>query len=404
MAEHPPGNTARAWLGVVALAVAAFGIVTTEFAPVGLMSAIAGAFDRPAAEIGLSVTVYAWIGAAAGLLSPILLKALPRKQLLVALVFALAASNAVAAQSSGFAGFLAARMAGAVAHGCFWAVATAVAAEIVPRERLGLATAIVFGGITVAIVLGVPLTNLVGEMSGWRFAFAAIAVLGLVTGVTIAVLLPPVGPPAVAGWRSMAAVLGEGAMRTIYGVTALMAIGHFAAYTFIEPYLRAVPGTAEAMVSASLAAFGAAGVLGNMLTGALADRYMRPLIAGGFAVLVAALAGLGLAGPALGPLVTLALVAAWGGAVSVLFAGLQIWMLRTSGAAAMPAAAIHAAVVNLAIGLGASCGALLMQGRGPERVMLAAAGIALVPLAAVLIGRPRGLERVGTDEAKRAPA
>ena len=404
MAERSSGNTARAWLGVVALAAAAFGIVTTEFAPVGLMSAIAGAFDRPAAEIGLSVTVYAWIGAAAGLLSPILLQAVARKQLLVVLVFALAASNAAAAQSSGFGGFLAARMAGAVAHGCFWATAMAVAAEIVPRERLGLATATVFGGITAAIVLGVPLANVVGEVGGWRMAFAAMTGLGLVTGAAMAALLPPVGPPAMTGWRSMATVLGDRTMRAIYGVTALMAIGHFAAYTFIEPYLKAVPGTAEAMVSVSLAAFGAAGVLGNMLTGLLADRHMRPLIGCAFAVLVVALAGLGLGRSVLGPIATLALVTAWGGAVSALFAGLQVWMLRTAGTAAMPAAAIHAAVVNLAIGVGASCGALLMKGGGGGGVMLAAAGMALAPLAAVLIGRPAGLDRAGMEESRRASA
>lgn len=404
MAERFSQDAARAWLGVVALAVAAFGIVTTEFAPIGLLSAIAGAFGRPAADIGLSVTAYAWIGAVAGLLSPILLKSAPRKRLLVVLVLVLAASNVVAAQAGDFGAFLAARMVGAVAHGCFWATAMAVAAEIVPRERLGVATAIVFGGITMAIVLGVPLANLVGELSGWRVAFAAMAVLGLVTGIGLALLLPPVGPPAVAGWRAMTAVLGDGAMRVIYGVTMLMGIGHFAAYTFIEPYLRAVPGTAEALVSVSLAAFGAAGVFGNLLTGLLADRYMRPLIACGLAIVAAALLGLGLAAAALGPLSALALVTAWGGAVSALFAALQIWMLRTAGAAAMPAAAIHAAVVNVAIGLGASCGALVMQAAGTSGVMLVAAGMAVAPLAVVLIGRPRGLAPVASGLVDRASA
>lgn len=379
----------RIWLGVVALAAAAFGIVTTEFAPIGLLSAISGEFERSPAEVGLSVTLYAWVGAVAGLLAPVLLQDVPRKVLLVVLIFVLAVTNVAAAVSADFTGFLAARVVGALAHGCFWATAMAVAAEIAPRERLGLATAIVFGGITGAIVLGVPLSNWVGEASGWRFAFAAMAVLGLVTGVTLAILLPPVGPPAVAGWRAMAAVLADRRMRAIYGITLLMTSGHFAAYTFIEPFLRGVPGMAETMVSLSLAAFGLAGVFGNMAAGALADRYMRPLMAGGFAVLVAALAGLGTVAAASGPITALALVIAWGGAVSVLFAGLQIWMLRTSGAAAMPAAAIHAAVVNVAIGLGASLGALILKMAGVTGVMLAASLAAAVPLAVVLIGRPR---------------
>ena len=148
-----PENTdspLRIWLAVIVLGIASFTMVTTEFAPIGLLSQIALDLGRDQASVGLTVTLYAWIGAASGLLSVVLLQKFPRKPLLIVLMLILSATNLAAMISHSFDGLLLARAVGAVVHGFFWAMAAAVASQIAPSHRMGVATAIIFGGISMA--------------------------------------------------------------------------------------------------------------------------------------------------------------------------------------------------------------------------------------------------------------
>ncbi|TWC76457.1 MFS transporter [Rhizobium sp. SJZ105] len=156
----------RIWFSVVVLGVAAFTMVTTEFAPIGLLSQISGNLGKSQATIGLTVTLYAWFGAISGLLAPTLIGRIPRKTLLVGLMMVIVASNAGALLSHSIETFLLTRFAGSIAHGLFWAMVAAFAADIAPPGRMGLATSIVFGGISVATVMGVPIVNLVGQALG----------------------------------------------------------------------------------------------------------------------------------------------------------------------------------------------------------------------------------------------
>jgi len=383
-----PENTdspLRIWLAVIVLGIASFTMVTTEFAPIGLLSQIALDLGRDQAAVGLTVTLYAWIGAASGLLSVVLLQKFPRKPLLIVLMLILSATNLAAMISHSFDGLLLARAVGAVVHGFFWAMAAAVASQIAPSHRMGVATAIIFGGISMATVVGVPLANLVGQASGWRAAFGSIGAVGLLTSVLMIAVLPKMQPGSPAGWRELGSVFRRHDLLGIYAVTAFMAAANFAAYTFIEPFLGEIPDLPQVMIGVLLFGFGGAGFLGNILTGFLIDRFMKSIITAGLFALCLALVGLGWFGPQLGTGWVFVLLVIWGAAIAALFAGLQTWILRAAGSPVMSAAAIHSAVINSAIGFGAILGARILTVSGVSGVMLAAGMVVIVPLLIILL-------------------
>ena len=383
-----PENTdspLRIWLAVIVLGIASFTMVTTEFAPIGLLSQIALDLGRDQASVGLTVTLYAWTGAASGLLSVVLLQKFPRKPLLIVLMLILSATNLAAMISHSFDGLLLARAVGAVVHGFFWAMAAAVASQIAPSHRMGVATAIIFGGISMATVVGVPLANLVGQASGWRAAFGLIGAVGLLTSVLMIAVLPKMQPGSPAGWRELGSVFRRHDLLGIYAVTAFMAAANFAAYTFIEPFLGEIPDLPQVMIGVLLFGFGAAGFLGNILTGFLIDRFMKSIITAGLFALCLALVGLGWFGPQLGTGWVFVLLVIWGAAIAALFAGLQTWILRAAGSTVMSAAAIHSAVINSAIGFGAILGARILTVSGVSGVMLAAGMVVIIPLLIILL-------------------
>ncbi|MGO4669057.1 MFS transporter [Bosea sp. 2RAB26] len=367
------------------LGIASFTMVTTEFAPIGLLSQIALDLGRDQASVGLTVTLYAWIGAASGLLSVVLLQKFPRKPLLIVLMLILSATNLAAMISHSFDGLLLARAVGAVVHGFFWAMAAAVASQIAPSHRMGVATAIIFGGISMATVVGVPLANLVGQASGWRAAFGSIGAVGLLTSVLMIAVLPKMQPGSPAGWRELGSVFRRHDLLGIYAVTAFMAAANFAAYTFIEPFLGEIPDLPQVMIGVLLFGFGGAGFLGNILTGFLIDRFMKSIITAGLFALCLALVGLGWFGPQLGTGWVFVLLVIWGAAIAALFAGLQTWILRAAGSTVMSAAAIHSAVINSAIGFGAILGARILTVSGVSGVMLAAGMVVIIPLLIILL-------------------
>lgn len=372
----------RTWCAISVLCISAFTMVTSEFAPIGLLSQIATDLRQEPATVGLTVTLYAWIGALSGLLSSGLSQRVPRRTLLIGLMLILAASNGLAALSSEFSMLLAARVLGAVAHGVFWAIVAATAAQIAPASRLGLATSIVLGGITVATVMGVPSVNLIGQSQGWRSAFAVLALICVTSAVAIALVIAPLPRAVAASGGSLLAVLRRKDLLITYGITGLTAAAHFAAYTFVEPFIGQIPGITPYLVASLLFAFGAAGFLGSVLSAVLIDRFLKPFILAALIALLAALLALSVFGPSAGIMGVTGFLLIWGVAISCLFTGLQAWVLRLAGADTVPAAALHTAVLNGAIGVGVIVGGASLQAAGLSAAMLVAS---LVILPAVVL-------------------
>jgi DHA1 family purine ribonucleoside efflux pump-like MFS transporter len=364
--------------------MAAFTMVTSEFAPIGLLSQISSDLGQTPSTVGLTVTLYAWIGAASGLLSHCLNRWVPRKVLLIALMLILAVSNGLAALSPEFSTLLGARAVGALAHGVFWAIVAATAAHIVPLHRMGLATSIVLGGITIATVMGVPLINLVGQYDGWRTAFVCLALMCVVSAAAIALVLPTLQIHSLAKGGGFAAVLRRKDLLIIYVITGLTAAAHFGAYTFVEPFIGQVPGITAYLIAALLFAFGAAGFLGNLLSALFIDRYLSAFILIALVAMALTLATLGIYGPLLGIAPVLILLVIWGVAISALFTGLQTWVLRIAGDHTVPATAIHTAVLNGAIGLGVIIGAGTLNVAGLAGAMLSAS-VVIVPAIVLMV-------------------
>ncbi|WP_289137208.1 MFS transporter [uncultured Brevibacillus sp.] len=384
---EPSKTSIRSWLAIVVLGIAMFTVVATEFAPIGLLSSIASDLESSPATVGLIVTAYALIGAGSALLSAVLPNRFPRKPLLIGLMLVLAAGNGLVMIAHSFQILMLARVIGALSHGVFWAMVAALATQIAPPNRMGLATSIVFGGMSIANVLGVPLLNLIGQTWGWRLAFGILVAACMLTALLMAIVLPQIKAEGSVGFATLASVLRSSKLWRVYTVAIFTVAAHFAAFTYIEPFLRNVPGIAPAMIAALLFGFGAAGLLGNVLTGALIDRFMKPVIAVSLLLMFASLIGLGTFGLNSGGGPVLALLVVWGAAISVLFIGIQTWVLRTSGKAAIPASAVYTTVFNSSSGVGAILGAFVLNNAGLSAIMTSAGLVIVMAITIVVLDR-----------------
>ncbi|AYN19536.1 MFS transporter [Alcaligenes aquatilis] len=350
----------RIWVAVIALGVSTFTIVTTELAPIGILSQLADSFQKSEATTGLVVSVYAWLAAAVALVSVFLFGRFPRKGLLVALMTILAVSNVVAAFAPDFSSLMGARMAGAIAHGAFWAIIGTVGAQLVPARYVGVATSIIFGGVSVASVIGVPITNALAREYVWDTAFLAIAALAVVSMIAIGIFLPKLPAPVPLQSGALREVLKEKLFIRIYGATACAITAHFAAFTYIEPLLSTSIEVTGQTLSILLFTFGAAGILGNIITGKLIDRYLKALISIALLAMSIGVLGLALSNKEASVYLIGALLIVWGAGVAIVFVGFQTWILKQAGPMALPASAIYVAIFNAAIGAGAFIGSSIL--------------------------------------------
>ncbi len=271
---------------------------------------------------------------------------------------------------------MSARMIGALAHGAFWALIGIVAAQLVPPHRLGLATAIIFGGVSAASVVGVPLASFIATLAGWRLAFMSMALLSLAAAAVLCSTLPPLAAPAPVRLRVYRDIFRNPLLGGLYGATACIITAHFAAFTYIEPLLINLQGVPATALSGLLLLSGVSGLLGNVIAGKLIDHHLKGLI---FAALLLSGGALALLGAArLAPLpfcFSGLLLALWGAGIAIVFVGLQTWLLRSAGAVAQPASAIYVAIFNAAIGTGAFVGGQLIASAGLSGMVWLAAGI-----------------------------
>lgn len=351
----------RAWLAVVTLGISSFAIVTTELAPIGLLSPLAAEFGKTEGMAGLIVTAYAWVAALAALLSALFLGRLPRKPLLVGLMLILTLSSALAGMGTEFSTLLVARMVGALAHGAFWAMIGTIGAQLVPAKKIGLATSIIFGGVSVASVLGVPLASLLTQLDGWRTAFHVISVLSLLTTFAIAWTVPRLASSASVNMDALRSILRNRTFQRIYLATTCAIMAHFAAFTFIEPLLSSSLSLSLSRVSALLLVFGIAGVVGNVISGKYIDRHLKILVLLSLSLMALSVLAVGNLPTGSSTLLVAALLFVWGASVAIVFVGFQSWILREAGEAALPASAIYVAIFNAAIGAGALAGAAVLS-------------------------------------------
>ncbi|MEV0432095.1 MFS transporter [Nocardia sp. NPDC050413] len=377
------------WPAVAAVAVGTFLLVTAEQLPIGLLSAVGGTLRISEGTAGLMVTGASIVAALAAPVVPLVIGRLDRRILLIALMGLMTAANTISTVAPNLGVMLASRVLVGIAIGGFWAVAAGLAVRLVTETAVPKATAIIFGGVGAANVLGVPLGTALGGFAGWRLAFAALSVLALVVLVVLVAVLPPLVATQPVGLAQLAEQFRNPGARAGILATFLLVTGHFAAYTFVGPVLKELSGISPEFVGPLLLGFGVAGVAGNFLAGALIGQSVHRTvfgIAAGLAVLVLLYPLLGR-----GPIGAVLLLIAWGlvfGGVSV---SLQTWMIKAAPTAVEAASALWVAVFNLAIGLGALAGGLVVDAVSLP-AMLIFAGV-LLTLAALAVWTHRPSDR-----------
>lgn len=359
------------------LGASAFVYVTAETIPIGLLPQIADGLDVTEANVGLLLTSYAVVAGVTTIPLTAITMRIPRHRLIAATVAIFVVSQVAAAFAPTFEILVLARLICAVAHGVFWSTIAPVAARLAPPGQAGRATAMVFLGNSLAIVLGVPLGTALGQWLGWRAALGVLAVLGALCVAALMVVLPamaalPQDLASRAGARLRASVriVRSPAVAAVCLVTAVLVIGHFAAYTYIAPLVRRDGGLEGVALSALLLGYGAAGLLGNWLAGRFVDRRPGPLLMTMIGVMVVALAALV---PVLGPIPTVVAALLWGGAFTAIPVSLQAAILRVAPSARDAASAVYVVAFQIGIGGGALLGERFVSaGRLPWLPVLAA--------------------------------
>ncbi|WKV52421.1 MFS transporter [Dickeya fangzhongdai] len=261
-------------LALLALTISAFAIGTTEFVIVGLVPTIADQLAISLPSAGLLVSIYA-LGVAVG--APVLTAltaALPRKPLLVGLMALFTAGNLLAWLAPNYATLVAARLLTGLAHGVFFSIGSTIATSLVPKEKAASAIAIMFGGLTVALVTGVPLGTFIGQHAGWRETFLAVSALGVISLLSSLMLVPNTIPGrTIASLKAQLQVLTHPRLLMIYAITALGYGGVFTAFTFLAPMMQDLAGFSPAAVSWILLGYGVSVAIGNLWGGKLADRH-----------------------------------------------------------------------------------------------------------------------------------
>ena len=351
----------KLWIALIVLSLSSFAIVTTELAPIGLLSALAHDLNQSEAITGLIVTGYGWVAAISALCSIVLLIRFPRKMVLMIMLLILAISNIIVAYSSSFNMIFSARIIGAIAHGSFWALIGAVAYSLVPKHKLGLATSIIFSGVSVASILGVPLASYLTQLSSWRLAFEFLGLLSFIVCILILLFVPKIPDQAPLASGFFKKVLQHSTLNRLFILTALIISSHFAAFTFIEPFLSQIAQLESGQITLLLLVFGLAGLMGNILAGKLIDRHLHTIILVSLVFISGSVFAFGYLGYHVTLSIAIVFLALWGVSIASIFVGLQTWVLKQADDLASAASAIYVAVFNASIGLGALIGSFMLQ-------------------------------------------
>ena len=383
LAAEPASGAA---LPLFALAVGAFGIGTTEFAPMGLLPVIAHGVHVSIPAAGMLVSAYA-IGVMVG--APLMTLALARTSRRTALVLLMGiftVGNLLSALAPNYTTLLLARLVTSLNHGAFFGLGSLVAASVVPRHRQASAVATMFMGLTIANVGGVPAMTWLGQTIGWRLSFAATAGLGVVAMIALRFALPSGESGPLPDLRGELAVLGRPAVLTALATTVLGAGAMFTLYTYVAPTLAQLTGASPGFVTAMLVLIGLGFSIGNVAGGRLADRSLDGSLIAFLTLLIVVMLAFPLlathhAGAAFALFV-------WGIATFAVVPPLQMRVMRAAAEAPGLASSVNVGAFNLGNALGAAAGgAAISAGLGYDAVPIAGASIAAAGLALVLVTR-----------------
>jgi len=373
----------RGWASICVLGLTTFTVVTTEMLPVGLLTSIARTLEISVGNAGLIISVPAFLAAFFAPFVIIMGGDIDRRYILAGLLILLTAANIASAIAPSFYLLLAARVAVGFCMGGIWAVAGGLAPRLVPTQSIGTATAIIFGGVAAASVMGVPVGALIGDAAGWRWAFGVMAGFSaIVLGLSLFVL------PALPISQNIGISQIIGALKCLpvqlgLILTLLLVAGHFMAYTFIGPVLQVISKVSPEWIAVLLFLYGVAGIAGNFLAGTFAVQRLATTLCAIIIGLLIAILGFAILGWT--PTSGVGFLVLWGLAYGGVSVTLQTWMMKVAPSAIEIATALFVSVFNIAIATGSFIGGQIVDRTDLHTNLLVAATLPALALLLILI-------------------
>lgn len=377
----------KQWLSVLALAVGAFIFNTTEFIPIALLSDIGQTFGMASTEVGIMLTVYAWIVALLSLPLMLATKNFDRRKLLLILFAVFVAGHVLSFFAWNFGVLLASRICIALTHAVFWSITASLAVRVAPPGKSTQALGLLSTGTVMAMVMGIPLGRVIGQFYSWQISFLLIGICAAAVMIVLAKNLPLLPSVNSGSLSSLPLLVKRKNLMLLYGFTILIITAHFTAYSYIEPFVLQIGGFKPEQVTIVLGLYGAAGFVASFVFGKWFAKFPHQFFIGA-AALVMLMTAL------LWPLVGSAwavyvLCFVWGIAISVVSLSMIAKVLNFASDATDVATSIYSGLYNVGIGGGALLGHYVTVGSGLGSIGFVGAGTALlaVVLAYVLIKR-----------------
>lgn len=351
-------NAIKDWLPVVGLTFSTFIFNTTEFIPIGLLTSIATDLKISEAQAGMLISVYAWFVALMSLPLILIFSRTQYRNLLLGTIGVFIISHLVSAWASNFTVLMISRIGVASCHSIFWAIVSPMAVAVAPKEKGSVALSMIVAGSSIAMIIGLPLGRMIGLSLGWRISFLSIAIAAIVVFAILLKVLPKLPTADKFSLKELPSLLKNSVLVNIYILTLIIVMGHFTAYSFIEPFLKQVAGFSSDLITFTLTMFGMAGIIGSVLFSCYYTRYPKLFILYatlGITIILILLRNIAQIseGSVLG------LCIFWGIAITMFNLFSQAKIIQVVPKASAIAMAIFSGIYNLGIGSGALLGGLV---------------------------------------------